>query len=250
MALEIELVRGVGCIVGYAPGIPGVKPVRVSLRKVAERMIQRGKLRPLSEAELRMLDTLGQTEVSGKIAKKIKKAVKKVAAPVVKVAKAVAKSKIVKAVVKVAMKAVPPPASFAIQGAQAAAKLGKALKKGNAKAKKIAPAVKAAAQGKITGAKLQALAKEAGVSPELALQAAAVGKVAELAADGDVKAQAALNVAEQLTSPNVSDQEQAEKTIGQLAVVQAAQSGEARAYMVTAPDGQQYKTLVVPGAAN
>jgi hypothetical protein len=240
MPLNIRVQDEVGCVIGHAPGIEGTR-VKVSLRKVAERLIAKGRLRPLSGAELASLDQMGASGVGGveivggKVAQKIKSAAKKVAS-----------SKIVKAVAKVAAKVVPAPASYAISGAQAAAKLGKALKKGNAKAKKIAPAVKAAAQGKITGAALTKAAKAAGVNPTLAMEAAAVGKVAMLAQGGDAQAQAAMNVANQLTSPNVQDQEAAQDTISQLSVVKAAQSGDAAAFMVTAPDGKQFRTMVVP----
>jgi hypothetical protein len=239
------LQEDVGCIVGWAGGINGSE-VRVSLRKVAERLIERGRLRPLSEDELRALEHEGRTdvggvEVSGKIAKKIKKGIKKVA-------KKVATSKIVKGVVKIAAKVVPPPASFAITGAQAAVKIGKALKKGNPKAKKIAPLIKATAKGKVTPAKLKAEAKKAGVNPQLALEAAAVAKVAEQAQAGDPKAAAALNMASELTSSEPQEVAKAENTLGQLAVVQAAQEGNARAFVVTTPDGKTYKTIVVPAA--
>lgn len=249
MPLEICLAEDVGCVVGYAPGIAHA-PVRVSLRRVAEKLIRKGKLPPLSASELAALDRMGAAEVgAGKVRKKLKAAVKKVAKPVVKAAKAVAKSKVVRAVAKVAAKIVPPPASFAITGAQAAAKLGKAIKKGNPKAKKIAPLVKAAAKGEVTPAKLQQEARAAGVDPNLALEAAAVAKVADMAANGDVQAQAAMNVAAQLTSPNVSEQQKAQETIGKLAVVKAAESGDASAFLVTTPDGRQFRTMVVPNTA-
>lgn len=246
MALRIDVRDEVGAVVAHAPGIPGVAPERVSLRRVAEKLIARGRLRPLSAAELDALDRMGSTEVGGKIAKKLSK---KVLAPVKKAAKAVASSNIVKKVASVAAKVVPAPASYAISGAQAAAKLGKALKKGDPKAKKIAPMVKLAAQGKATAKQLTDAAKKIGVDAGLALEAAAVGKVAMMAQAGDAQAQAAMNVANQLTSPDVVDQNAAAETIGQLAVVQAAQSGDATAFMVTGPDGTQYRTLVVPATS-
>jgi hypothetical protein len=246
VGLNIHVRDEVGAVVAHAPGIPGVAPERVSLRRVAEKLIAKGKIPPLSAAQLAELDHMGGVEVGGKIAKKLKA---KVAAPIKKAAKAVATSKVVKSVAKVAAKVVPAPASYAITGAQAAAKLGKALKKGDPKAKKIAPMVKLAAQGKATAKQLTDAAKKVGVDATLALEAAAVGKVAMMAEQGDPQAQAAMNVANQLTSPNVQDQEQAAETIGQLAVVQAAQSGDATAFMVTAPDGTQYKTLVVPATS-
>lgn len=240
--MDMYLQEDVGCVVGWAPGIAGSE-VRVSLRKVAERLIERGKLRPLSEEELVALEHEGRTdvggiEVSGKVASKIKKGVKSVA-------KKVASSKIVKSVAKIASKVVPPPASFAITGAQAAVKIGKALKKGNPKAKAITPKIKAAAKGKISAKQLQAEAKKAGVDPKLAMEAAAVAKVADLAEAGDPKAQAAMNMANELTSSEPQEVAKAENTLGQLAVVQAAQQGDTRAFVVTTPDGRTYKTIVV-----
>jgi len=243
--VDIELREDVGCIVGYAPGIPGSE-VRVSLLKVADRLAERGKIPPLTQSERVALANIGRTDVSGKVGKKLLKVVKKVHAPVIKAAKAVAKSKVVKAVVKTAAKVVPAPFNLAVTGAQAAAKLGKAIAKGNPKAKKIAPVIKAAAKGKVSLPKLQAAAKKAGVSPVLAAQAAAVAKVADMAQQGDPDAKAAMNVASQVTDTNVRNVEKAADTIGKLAVVKALDSGAGRAFIVRTPEGQEYRTLVVP----
>jgi hypothetical protein len=111
------------------------------------------------------------------------------------------------------------------------------------------PHVKAAAKGKITTAQLKQKAQALGVSPDLALEAAAVAKVADMAEAGDPKAQAALNVAAEITSGDVKELARAENTIGQLAVVHAAAEGDTRAFLVTTPDGQVFKTLVVPQTA-
>lgn len=232
-----------GCLVGYHPGTGA--EVRVPLREI---MIEAGA--DLDEDELGALDEIpgGETivgaleaygstvEIGGRIGKKIKKGLKKAV-------KKVANSKIVKGIAKVAAKVVPAPFNAPILAAQGAAKLAKGLKSKNAKtkakAKAIVPAVRAAAAGKITSKQLAAKAKKIGVSPKIATDAAAVKRVANDAKKGNPKAKAALKLASDIVSTSPIKQQLA------LAAAAQAEAGDnARAFIVQAPGGQTYRTLV------
>jgi hypothetical protein len=224
-----------GDLVGYLPRVGAT--IRVPLREIAQDAglrMQEDMLRALDRASG---DTLadaiagleGEIVGAGKVAKKIKKAVKKVA-----------QSKVVKGLVSVVKKAVPPPFSVAIGAAEGAAKFAKSLKGGSAKHKKVVKAVQQAAAGKITSKQLEAVAKKAGVSPAEASDAAVIKRVA-MEAPTNPQAAATLKLAADLTST-----EPAQQALAAASVMQAETPGSL-AFVVQAPGGAMYRTLVQTG---
>ena len=186
-----------GDLVGYLPSCGARARVPLSdIMREARAQLSPAELERLSYANGPTVVGAVDDAVGGKIARKLKKAVKKVA-----------KSKIVKAITKVVKKAVPPPFNIAVKAAEGAAKLGKALaskkktksaKVAKAKAKKVVPAVRAAARGRITSKQLVKVAKKAGVKPSIAVDAAVIKRVA-MDARTNPKAAATLRLAKDLT---------------------------------------------------
>lgn len=246
-----------GCLVGYHP--PTGLETRVPLREI---FVEAGA--DLDEAELGALDELagGETIVGaleayapeigadleiGASKKKKRKAKRKkrrakIKKGLKKAVKKIAKSKILKGIAKIAAKVVPAPFNAPILAAQGAAKFARALKKKNPKAKKLKAAVQKAAAGKISAKQLAAQAKKLGVSPKIVTDAAAVKRLA-MDAKTNPRAKAALRLAADLTSTNPIKQQLA------LAAAAQAQAGpNARAFVVQAPGGQTYRTLVQSGS--
>lgn len=228
-----------GCLVGYHP--PTGSEVRVPLRDI---FVEAGA--DLTDEELGALDEIpgGETivgaieaygstmEVGGKIGKKIKKGLKKAV-------KKVAQSKIVKGIAKIASKVVPPPFNAPILAAQGAAKFAKALKGKNKKAKALKGAVQAAAKGQISSKQLEAKAKKLGVKPSIVTDAAAVKRLAMDAEAGNPKAAAAFKLAQDVVST-----EPVQQQLALAAAAQAEAGPNARAFIVQAPGGATYRTLV------
>jgi hypothetical protein len=200
-----------GELVGFLPNTPFV--TRVPLRE-----IMAGARANFSAAELAELDGMsGDTVggvvddvVGGKIARKLKKVIKKVA-----------KSKVMKGIVSMVKKAVPPPFNVAVKAAEGAAKFAGALKgkkkspaakKAQAKAKKLVPAVRAAAAGRISPKALTRAAKKAGVKPSIAVDAAVMKRVATDARTNP-KARATLRLSRDLTSTVPAEQARAAEAI-------------------------------------
>ncbi len=201
-----------GQLVGYLPNVAGAR-VQIPLRDIVREA--RAQLTP---AELERLDYASASTVSGaiddvvggKIARKLKKAIKKVA-----------KNKLVKGLVNMVKKAVPPPFNMAVKAAEGAAKFAGALtskkkspaaKKAKAKAKKILPAVRAAAAGRITSKQLVKAAKKAKVKPSVAMDAALMKRVATDARTNP-KAAATLRLSRDLTSTVPADNARAAAAI-------------------------------------
>jgi hypothetical protein len=182
-----------GMLVGYLPtcGASARVPIREILREAQA-------ISGLTDDEIGALDEYsGDTIVgaldevgAGKIRRKLKKAIKKVA-----------KNKIVKALAKVVKRAVPPPFSVAVTAAAGAAKFAKALKsrKTRAKAKKMLPAVRAAAAGRISPKRLTAIARKNRVKPSIAADAAVIKRVA-MQSRTNPQAAATMALAKDLTS--------------------------------------------------
>lgn len=244
-----------GCLVGYHP--PTGLETRVPLREI---FVEAGA--DLDEAELGALDEVagGDTivgalaayapeigadlEIGAKKKRKAKRKArrKKIKKGLKKAVKKIAKSKILKGIAKIAAKVVPAPFNAPILAAQGAAKFARALKKKNPKAKKLVTAVRAAAAGKLSAKKLAAQAKKLGVSPKIVTDAAAVKRLAMDAQAGNPRAKAALRLAADVTDTNPIRQQLA------LAAAAQAQAGpNARAFIVQAPGGQTYRTVVQSG---
>lgn len=233
-----------GCLVGYHPAT-GTE-VRVPLREI---MVEAGA--ELDDEELGALDEIpgGETilgaieaygstmAVGGKIGTKIKKGLKKAV-------KKVASSKIIRGIAKIAAKVVPAPFNAPILAAQGAAKFARGLKnkKTAAKAKKLVPAIRAAATGKITSKQLEAQAKKLNISPAIATDAAAVKRLALDAQKGNPKAKAALKLASDVVSTEPLKQQ-----LALAAAAQAEAGPNARAFLVQAPGGATFRTLVQLG---
>lgn len=228
-----------GCLVGYHPATGS--EVRVPLREI---FVEAGA--DLDEDELGALDCIpgGETivgaieaygstmEVGGKLGRKIKKGLKKAV-------KKIASSKIIKGIAKIAAKVVPAPFNAPILAAQGAAKFARALKGKNKKAQKLKGAVQAAAAGRISSKQLEAKAKKLGVKPSIVTDAAAVKRLAMDAQAGNPKAKAALQLA-----VDVSSTEPVQQQLALAAAAQAQAGPNARAFIVQAPGGQTYRTLV------
>lgn len=191
-----------GCVVGYLPSV-GAR-VRVPLRDCV-----RQARATMTQDELNVLDGVSGDTVggvldevgAGRIARKIKKAIKKVA-----------KNKIVRGIAKLVKKAVPPPFNVAVQAADGAAKFAKALSKGSKKAKKLRPAVRAAAAGRISPKQLTKAARKAGVKPAIAADAAVIKRVS-MQAVTDPEAAATMRLANDITSTEPADQARAQQAL-------------------------------------
>jgi len=239
----------VGIQSGYAVAfLPGSKePIsRVSLRSIAQWLVRRGYVPAFSAQQLAALDRLGTLRTSGDevgwgLFKKIKRAVKKVA----KVAVKVVKNKAVQQLWQSAKAATPMPYQAGLVAAEAGVRFGAAVASGLPKAKKLAPAVQAAAEGKISVAKLRKLARKARVSPRLAVEAAAAGRMFKMAKLGDKKAAAALELGKRIVDAGkgkkVAD---TKRTVTDLAL-QKKYPG-ARTFTVKGRNGQTFQTVVVP----
>lgn len=245
-----------GCLVGYHP--PTGLETRVPLREI---FVEAGA--DLDEAELGALDELagGETIVGAleayapeigadleigaskkKRKAKRKKRRAKIKKGLKKGIKKIAKSKILKGIAKIAAKVVPAPFNAPILAAQGAAKFARALKKKNPKAKKLKAAVQKAAAGKLSSKQLAAQAKKLGVSAKIVTDAAAVKRLA-MDAQTNPRAKAALRLAADLTDTNPIKQQLA------LAAAAQAQAGpNARAFVVQAPGGETFRTLVQSGS--
>lgn len=228
-----------GCVVGFHPTIG---EVRVPLREIFQ---EAGA--GFSDDELEMLDNVpgGETIVgaieafgstdeigAGKLRKKIKKGLKKAV-------KKIAQSKIVKGIAKIAAKVVPAPFNAPILAAQGAAKFARALKGKNKKAKALKGAVQAAAKGTISPKQLEAKARKLGVKPSIVTDAAAVKRLAMDAEAGNPKAAAAFKLAQDVVST-----EPVQQQLALAAAAQAEAGPNARAFVVQAPGGAVYRTIV------
>lgn len=221
-----------GYIVGWLPAVPQVQH-RVSIRAIARQLEREGRIPHLTPQELAWLAQMDNPAVAGKIGKKIKKGLKKAGAAV----KKVAKNKIVKGIVNTLGKVVPPPLNLPIKAAQGAAKLATAVAKGVKGAKTVKKAAAKAAAGKMPIKKLEAVAKKAGVSPKLAVDAAVIQKTANNARAGDPKAKAALAMAADLTSKKPSA-----KLAQAAAAAQRAPAG--KTVSAKGPSGKTYRFSV------
>lgn len=168
----------------------------------------------------------------------IRRGLKRVTKKAARAVKKVAKSKIVRGLAKVVAKVVPSPFNAPILAAQGAAKLARAVKKGIPKARKIVKHVRAAAEGKITPKALTAVAKRLNVAPKIAAEAATIKRLAMDAAK-DPRAAAAFRLA----SDVVSD-DKAKQSLALAAAAQSQLEGDGRAYVVQAPTGEVYRTIV------
>lgn len=224
MPIEIRTDSRTGYVVGYHP-LAGAHAV--SLKKIAQRLAAQGKIPRLTDSELQQLalmdDPQADPMVAGKVARKIKAGVKKAG----KAIKKVANNKVVQSITTALGQAVPPPYGTAIQAAQGAAKLGRAIKGGVDKAKQLKKTVEAVAKGNAPVKQLKAQAKKLGISSKVAMSAAVMQKTANMAAAGDKKAAAALAMANDLTSDNPS---------GKLAEA----ASMAKTYRARGPSGREY----------
>lgn len=232
-----------GCLVGFHPATNSI--VRVPLSEIVEAAgieldaderaaLDRVPGGPTIVGAIE--DALEGDVVSGKVGKKIKKGLKKAG----KAIKKVAKNKIVKGLVNVLKKVTPPPFNIAITAAEGAAQFAKSLKKKGSKHSKIVKDVRAAAEGKITPAQLEARAKKAGVSPKEATDAAVIKRVA-LQSRTDPKAAAAMRLMTDMTSTEPAAQARA------LGAAAQAQDPGSQAYIVQTPGGRAYQALVKTG---
>lgn len=224
MPIEIRTDSSTGYIVGYHPAV-GARAV--SIKAIAQRLAAKGKIPHLSDAELRQLALMDDPQadpiVAGKVAKKIKAGLKKTG----KAIKKVANNKVVQSITTALGQAVPPPYGTAIQAAQGAAKLGRAVKKGVKEAKEIKKTIDKVASGKAPVKQLKAQAKKLGVNPKVAMSAAVMQKTANMAKAGDKKAAAALAMASDLTKPNPSAK-------------LATAASMAKTYRARGPSGREY----------
>lgn len=108
---------------------------------------------------------MGDPVVSGKIWNKLKKGAKKAVKATLAVAKKVANNKLTRKLYAMAKSVTPAPFSLAFTAAEAGAKIAKAFKSGNPKAKGAAKIAANLAAGKITPAKASAEAARIGVTP-------------------------------------------------------------------------------------
>ena len=257
-----------GCLVGYAPTGQGVRIPLAEIGRAAgvelgyEDAIELSGLSGATieealmgldddpvgaDVEIGADDTeVGRKKKAARKAKrkkrraKVKKAFKKVG----KAVKKVAKNKIFRGIAKVVGKVVPPPFNVAIKAAKGAAKFARKVKKNrrNPKIKKAVALVRKAGAGKMTGRQLSAAAKRIGMNAA-ELNAAAVVKRVALQSARDPRARAALKLAKDVTSTSPLRQDLA------LAAAAQAQAGpNARAFVVQAPGGDVYRTLVQQGA--
>jgi hypothetical protein len=230
-----------GQMVGWVPGTQYQAVVRLS--RVARDLASKGRVPTLTAGDYDELDALGTSdEVGWRFGRRLKKAFKKVK----RVAKKIVKNKIVKSLYKAVKMVTPPPASLYIQGVETAVKFGKALAKGNRKAKALAPSIRKAAAGKLSPKQLDARAKKAGVSPALARKAAAGGRVLLMAKQGDAKARGALALATRIEDAKKGGKRAvaAKATVAELAL--RSKYPNARAFNVTSAKGRGYRTIVVP----
>lgn len=147
--------------------------VSVALRPIGERI---GGVE-IGAAVARMGDPI----ISGKIWNKLKKGAKKAVSKTISVAKKVASNKLTKKLYSVAKSVTPAPFSLAFTAAEAGAKLVKAVKGGNPKAKPAAEVAKNLATKKITVQQASAQAKKIGVKPETVKAAALLPRLKALA---------------------------------------------------------------------
>jgi hypothetical protein len=159
-----------------------------------------------------------------------------------KVVKKIAKSKVLKSITSVVSKAVPAPFNLAITAAQGAAKFAKSIKAGKGGALALKGSIVAAAKGTLSPAKLRARAKQLGVDPSEAEDAALIKRVA-LESVRNPAAKAALRLASDLT-----DTEPVKQSLALASALQAQGGDNTRAFVVQAPGGQHWRTTVELGA--
>ena len=135
---------------------------------------------------------LGDPQVSGKLWNKLKKGAKKAVQKTVQVAKKVASNKLTKKLYNAAKSVTPAPFSLAFTAAEAGAKIVKAVKSGNPKAKKAASIAKKLAEGKVSLPKAKAAAKAAGIKDPNIVRDAALMPALKAAAAKNPKLAATL----------------------------------------------------------
>lgn len=116
---------------------------------------------------------MGDPVVAGKIWSKLKKGAKMAVKATINVAKKVANNKLTRKLYAAAKSVTPAPFSLAFTAAEAGAKIAKAVKGGNPKAKKAAAVAANLAAGKITARQASAEAAKIGVKP-MTIKAAAL----------------------------------------------------------------------------
>lgn len=216
----------------YVSRVPAVGfEVRIPLRKMARRLEVSG-YRLGSEGHRALRQLQQRTQISGvrvdgveigAFLSRIKKVAKKAVTATVKVAKKVADSKVAKGLYAAAKAVAPSPISNAIAATEMGVRLGKAVAKGNPKAKAAKAVSEKLAAGKLTPAQVNAEAKRLGVKPET------------------IKGGAFL-----ITAHNAPPGSPAKKVLNTAKAIEATAKGQTQKAPTKAPQGKEY-TIPIKG---
>jgi len=240
-----------GYLICWLPSAPALAQ-SVRLRDVAEKLRAQGKISGIDDVDLETLDQISGVElvggeyaedqidqVIGSFWSRVKRAAKKVS----RVAKKIVRNDAVKAAYNAIKKEVPMPYQATFMAAEAGVRIGTAIAKGSKKAKKIAPAIKATAEGRMTTAKLARVARRAGVNARLAVKAAAAGRSYRLA-QSDPKFAAALQLGTEVAMAKRGSKTSARKVAHAAAALE--NKGKGRSLRVRTSSGRAYHVRVVP----
>lgn len=191
----------------------------------AEPLIKHAQRMGADAETLRIVRTIGRTQVSGAFWRKIKRKTKKAVAKTVKAAKKVARSKVMKELYAAAKQAAPSPYKEFIAGAETAVRFTSAMTKNTPKgkaARKALPVVQDLAAGKISLKAAKAKGKKLGLKPNTIRDAAASMK---LRASKDPAAKAVMQVVTDIAKVTTNPTK-----------------------IVKAPSGKLFEVLVKPAA--